>query len=105
MISFEKATKRYGAKTAPDGLTVRVRGGHVTGLPGPNGAGEHSAGTTMPMADAVGPAVRFGLLTFTAAALFLAEGTVEGYLSGLFLRLGVRNRVEAAILAHQAGIA
>ncbi|THV28503.1 response regulator [Glycomyces paridis] len=39
-----------------------------------------------------------------AAALFLTEGTVKGYLSGIFLRLDVRNRVEAAILAHQAGL-
>jgi DNA-binding NarL/FixJ family response regulator len=40
-----------------------------------------------------------------AAGLFLTEGTVKGYISGIFTRLGVRNRVEAAILAHQAGIA
>lgn len=32
----------------------------------------------------------------------LTEGTVKGYVSALFLRLGVRNRVEAAILAHEA---
>lgn len=40
-----------------------------------------------------------------AAELFLVEGTVKGYISGIFARLGVRNRVEAAVLAHQAGIA
>ncbi|MFT4136341.1 response regulator [Microbacterium sp.] len=39
-----------------------------------------------------------------AAELFLVEGTVKGYVSGIFTRLGVRNRVEAAIKAHEAGI-
>lgn len=39
-----------------------------------------------------------------AAALHLTEGTVKGYVSALFDRLGVRNRVEAAVLAHTAGI-
>jgi DNA-binding NarL/FixJ family response regulator len=35
-----------------------------------------------------------------AAALHLSEGTVKAYLRELFPRLGVRNRVEAAILAY-----
>lgn len=43
MISFDAATKRYGAKTAVDAVTVDVRGGHVTGLLGPNGAGKSTA--------------------------------------------------------------
>ncbi|RNL85358.1 DNA-binding response regulator [Halostreptopolyspora alba] len=36
--------------------------------------------------------------------LHLSEGTVKGYVSDLMLVLQVRNRVEAAILAHQAGL-
>ncbi|THV28374.1 ATP-binding cassette domain-containing protein [Glycomyces paridis] len=43
MIAYENATKRYGAKTALDALTVQVRSGHVTGLLGPNGAGKSTA--------------------------------------------------------------
>lgn len=39
-----------------------------------------------------------------AATLHLTEGTVKGYVSALFDRLGVRNRVEAAVLAHTAGL-
>jgi DNA-binding NarL/FixJ family response regulator len=38
-----------------------------------------------------------------AAALFLVEGTVKGYLSTIFAGLGVRNRVEAALVAVAAG--
>ncbi len=34
----------------------------------------------------------------------LSEGTVKGYVSDLMLALDVRNRVEAAILAHRAGL-
>jgi ABC-2 type transport system ATP-binding protein len=39
MIEAEKLTKRYGPVTAVDGLTFTARPGHVTGFPGPNGAG------------------------------------------------------------------
>lgn len=37
-------------------------------------------------------------------ALFLAEGTVKAHVSAILLRLGLNNRVRAAILAHQAGL-
>jgi ABC-2 type transport system ATP-binding protein len=40
VIEMTGLTKRYGAKTAVDGLTVTVRPGVVTGFLGPNGAGK-----------------------------------------------------------------
>lgn len=36
--------------------------------------------------------------------LFLVEGTVKGHVSTILQRLGVRNRVEAAVLAHEADL-
>ncbi|MDE3720692.1 response regulator transcription factor [Nocardiopsis sp. N85] len=39
-----------------------------------------------------------------ARRLFLVEGTVKGHVSAILARLGVRNRVEAAVLAHEAGL-
>lgn len=39
-----------------------------------------------------------------ARRLYLVEGTVKAYVSTLMGRLGVRNRVQAAILAHEAGL-
>jgi DNA-binding NarL/FixJ family response regulator len=39
-----------------------------------------------------------------ADRLHLVEGTVKGYVTTIFSRLGVRNRVEAAIIAHEAGL-
>jgi DNA-binding NarL/FixJ family response regulator len=36
--------------------------------------------------------------------LFLVEGTVKAYVSTLLSRLGVRNRVQAAIVAYEAGL-
>jgi DNA-binding NarL/FixJ family response regulator len=39
------------------------------------------------------------------AQLHLVEGTVKGHVSAILMKAGVRNRVEAAILAHRAGIA
>jgi ABC-2 type transport system ATP-binding protein len=46
MITAEGLTKRYGAKTAVDGLDFTVHPGRVTGFLGPNGAGKS---TTMRM--------------------------------------------------------
>ncbi|MEV6494921.1 ATP-binding cassette domain-containing protein, partial [Actinoplanes sp. NPDC051633] len=40
MIEVRELTKRYGDKTAVDGLTFTVRPGIVTGFLGPNGAGK-----------------------------------------------------------------
>ncbi|HWO59769.1 MAG TPA: ABC transporter ATP-binding protein [Umezawaea sp.] len=46
MIEVANLTKRYGAKTAVDGLTFSIEPGTVTGFLGPNGAGKS---TTMRM--------------------------------------------------------
>ncbi|GHC89081.1 DNA-binding response regulator [Nocardiopsis terrae] len=40
-----------------------------------------------------------------AERLFLVEGTVKSYVSAILNRLGMKNRVQAAILAHEAGLA
>lgn len=39
-----------------------------------------------------------------AGALFLSEGTVKSHVSAILLRLGLNNRVQAAIIAYEAGI-
>ncbi|GIE99947.1 response regulator [Paractinoplanes rishiriensis] len=39
-----------------------------------------------------------------AAKLFLVEGTVKSYMSTILTRLNVRNRVQAAIIAYEAGL-
>lgn len=40
-----------------------------------------------------------------ARRLFLVEGTVKGHVSTILTRVGARNRVEAAVMAHEAGLA
>ena len=39
-----------------------------------------------------------------AQQLYLTEGTVKGYVSAILTKLGAENRVQAAILAHRAGL-
>ncbi|MEV4018483.1 response regulator transcription factor [Nonomuraea angiospora] len=39
-----------------------------------------------------------------ARRLHIVEGTVKAYVSAILTRLGVRNRVQAAIIAHEAGL-
>ncbi|ACU40208.1 ABC transporter ATP-binding protein [Actinosynnema mirum] len=46
MIELQRLTKRYGEKTAVDGITATIEPGVVTGFLGPNGAGKS---TTMRM--------------------------------------------------------
>jgi ABC-2 type transport system ATP-binding protein len=58
MIDASNLTKRYGEKTAVDGLTFTVRPGIITGFLGPNGAGKSTTmrlilGLDAPSAGAV----------------------------------------------------
>jgi DNA-binding NarL/FixJ family response regulator len=39
-----------------------------------------------------------------ARNMHIVEGTVKAYVSAILTRLGVRNRVQAAIVAHEAGL-
>lgn len=50
MLTFDRVQKRYGTRTAVDGLSLHVRRGEVLGLLGPNGAGKS---TTVAMAAGV----------------------------------------------------
>lgn len=61
MIEARELTKRYGGRTAVDGLTFTVRPGAVTGFLGPNGAGKS---TTMRLA--------LGLVRPTAGSVTVA---------------------------------
>ena len=43
MLTFDQVQKRYGTRTAVDGLSLAVRRGEVLGLLGPNGAGKSTS--------------------------------------------------------------
>jgi DNA-binding NarL/FixJ family response regulator len=42
--------------------------------------------------------------TDIAAQLFLSEGTVRNYVSGIFVKLGVTDRTQAAVIALRHGL-
>ncbi|MDR2336627.1 MAG: ATP-binding cassette domain-containing protein, partial [Candidatus Nomurabacteria bacterium] len=50
IITVTDLTKRYGDKTAVDGISFSVRQGEIFGILGPNGAGKT---TTMEMMEAL----------------------------------------------------
>ncbi|MCU1663811.1 MAG: LuxR family transcriptional regulator, partial [Pseudonocardia sp.] len=82
-IEAQAATgSRLGAAQQIDGLTNRER--EVLGL----------LGSGMSNAE----------IAEIAERIHVVEGTVKVYVSAIFRRLGVRNRVEAAVLAHEAGV-
>jgi ABC-2 type transport system ATP-binding protein len=60
MIVVDNLTKRYGKKSAVDGLTFAVEPGIVTGFLGPNGSGKSttmrliSLGLRRPSSSAIG---------------------------------------------------
>ncbi|HKA95225.1 MAG TPA: LuxR C-terminal-related transcriptional regulator, partial [Streptosporangiaceae bacterium] len=39
-----------------------------------------------------------------AARLYLSEATVKGYVSRMLDKLGLQNRTQAGLLAHDAGL-
>ena len=55
MITVSGLTKKYGEKTAVDGITFTVEPGRVTGFLGPNGAGKSTAMRMMVGMTAVCP--------------------------------------------------
>ena len=102
-LAVEGLTKRYGARTAVDGLTVEVPRGVVAGFVGPNGAGKT---TTMAMLLGLGrPTAGTGTvlgepLSHPARYLGRAGALVEG--PALWPALtGVENlRVLARLAGH-----
>src|SRR5918998_5185505 len=112
MISVEDLTKRYGEKTAVDGLTFTVRPGVVTGFLGPNGAGKSTtmrviagldrptSGTALvdgrPYVEDPAPLTRVGLL-LEAKAVHNSR-TARSHLRALAATHGIgRRRVEEMI--------
>jgi ABC-2 type transport system ATP-binding protein len=104
-VEVDALVKRYGARTAVDGLSLRVRQGEVLALLGPNGAGKT---TTIEICEGIragdGGQVRiFGLDPMAAArelrprvGVMLQDG-VGGYTGA---RAGELLRLFAAYAAH-----
>jgi ABC-2 type transport system ATP-binding protein len=112
MISVDDLTKRYGEKTAVDGLTFTVRPGVVTGFLGPNGAGKSTtmrviagldrptSGTALvdgrPYVEDPAPLTKVGLL-LEAKAVHTSR-TARNHLRALAATHGIgRRRVEEMV--------
>ncbi|MFE3856753.1 ABC transporter ATP-binding protein [Streptomyces griseorubiginosus] len=109
MIEATELTKRYGGKTAVDGLSFTVRPGRVTGFLGPNGAGKSTTmrlilGLDTPSAGSVTiggrPYARLAAPLRTVGSLLDAKGVHGGrtayrHLAGLAASNGIpRSRVD-----------
>jgi ABC-2 type transport system ATP-binding protein len=92
MLTFEAATKRFGARAALDECSFVARPGRLTGFLGPNGAGKTTAMRTI-----------FGLVEldrgavrWRGAPIGPAERARFGYMPeerGLYLRMRVRDQL------------
>jgi class 3 adenylate cyclase/DNA-binding CsgD family transcriptional regulator len=124
-------TQRVVDLVAGSGLRFAHLGDHqLRGLPGrwsmfeaslpsrqPRGVDAGTSGTARPIVDGylddLSPREREVLLALAtgasnaeiAARLFMSAATVKAHVSHLFVKLGCTNRVQLAILAHDAGLA
>ncbi|MFB6949826.1 response regulator [Streptomyces niveus] len=100
-----------GAYLSPK-VAARVVAGLRTGGPDAAAVGPLTEPQTEPLAErlterehAVLALVGCGLSNAEIGRrLFLVEGTVKAHVSAILAKLGVRNRVEAAIAAYEAGL-
>jgi ABC-type multidrug transport system ATPase subunit len=76
-----------------------VRRGEVYGFVGPNGAGKT---TTVPMLVGL---IRPTSGTAIAGRLQVSETTVKTHVAHVLDKLGLRDRVQAVIVAYEAGLA
>ncbi|MCX5174725.1 response regulator transcription factor [Streptomyces virginiae] len=83
-------------------VVAGLRGGRTTGAVPPR----HTVAGLTERENEVLALLGIGLSNAEIAArLRLVEGTVKAHVSAILGKLGVRNRVEAAIAAHEAGAA
>ncbi|MFJ3404856.1 response regulator [Promicromonospora sp. NPDC090134] len=94
-----------GAAYLSPRIAHRMITGYRTGLPARRRAAADRVGVLTPRETEVLALVGQGLANQDVAArLHLSEGTVKAHVSAILARLDVRNRVQAAILAYEAGL-
>jgi DNA-binding NarL/FixJ family response regulator len=90
----------YLSRKVADRVVAGLRGGHMA-----NGASRYPVGDLTEREHEVLALLGTGLSNAEIGArLHLVEGTVKAHVSAVLGKLGVRNRVEAAIAAHEAGL-
>jgi ABC-2 type transport system ATP-binding protein len=103
VIEIDGLTKRYGAKTAVDGLSFVVEPGVVTGFLGPNGAGKSTTMRVIAGLDRpTGGTVRVNGKRYTDCAAPMSELGILLDAKSVHPGLSARNNLLA--LARTAGI-
>jgi ABC-2 type transport system ATP-binding protein len=102
-ISLDRVTKRFGAVTAVDGLTLQVRPGAVTAFLGPNGAGKTT--TMRVLLGLVRPSSGRALIDgVTYAELAAPRRTVGAVLGPDGFHPGRSGRQHLRVIAMSAGL-
>lgn len=104
LIAGVRAVADGGAYLSPE-VAKRVISGLRTGRTSGRAATRRRMEALSPREREVLGLLAAGLTNAEIAQrLHVVEGTVKGYVSAIFDRLGVRNRVQAALLAYEAGL-
>lgn len=105
LITAARAVADGGAAFSPRVATWLVRAEAAARLGRSRTARQAVAGLTARQRQVLAVLATGAPNAEIARRLHLSDGTVKQYLKELFPRLGVSNRVQAAILAHEAGLA
>ena len=98
MLHLQNLTKRYGALTALDGVSLDIEAGEFFGLLGPNGAGKS---TLMSLVAGLRPADA-GILTLDGVALNTANSASRLAL-GLVPQAPSALRETVTVTRHESG--
>lgn len=91
------------ALLAPD-ITRRLIEAHVSRPRAPDGVPARLAQLTERELDVLRHVARGSSNAEIAAALFISEGTVKTHVSHVLSKLGLRDRVQAVVLAYETGL-
>ena len=108
LVETHGLSKRFGSHIALDGVDLRIPGGVAFGLLGPNGAGTSPSPAFAQLTErerAVLLLVARGQSNSEISIeLHISETTVKTHVNHILTKLGLRDRIQAVVMAYDYGL-